>query len=198
MGPLMDLIVNPYTKVRVDSIDFDVKVEDKRKTASILTTQIDKQVYRPGEEVTVTLSIRPYLEKPKTMTVSIKIPDDTADGIVLLRGMSAGTYRSWRLSRAPGNFQAKNINHLMELWKNDRQPNTDLILEISQPKPGLTVQGQEFSDLPISVMSVMNTGLRIGENRYTNGTELQTNNVKTDYILFGSFSIPIAIDSNAQ
>jgi len=86
----------------------------------------------------------------------------------------------------------------MELWKNDRQPNTDLILEISQPKPGLTVQGQEFSDLPISVMSVMNTGLRIGENRYTNGTELQTNNVKTDYIIFGSFSIPIAIDRNAQ
>lgn len=198
MGPLMDLIVNPYTKIRVESIDFDVKVEDRRKTASILTTQVDKQVYRPGEEITVTLSIRPYLEKPKTMTASIKIPDDTANGIVLLRGMSAGTYRSWRLSRAPGNFQAKNINHLMELWQNDRQPNTDLILEISQQKPGLTVQGQEFSDLPISVMSVMNTGLRIGENRYTNGTELQTNNVKTDYIIFGSFTIPIAIDSNAQ
>ena len=198
MGPLMDLIVNPYTKVRVDAIDFDVKVEDKRKTASILTTYVDKQVYRPGEEITITLSIRPYLEKPKTMTASIKIPDDTTDGIVLLRGMSAGSYRSWRFSRAPGNFQAKNINHLIELWQNDRQPNTDLILEISQQKPGLTVQGQEFSDLPISVMAVMNTGLRIGENRYTNGTELQTNIVNTDYIIIGSFSLPIAINSNSQ
>lgn len=198
MSPMMDLLVNQFTQVRIESINLDVKIEDRRNTASILTAQVDKQVYRPGEDVNITFTVRPYLEQPKTLTASITIPKDTSDGIVLLRGMSSGSYQGWQRSRAPGNFRAKNINHLIELWQHDREPNTNLILEISQQKPGLTVQGQEFSDLPISVMSVMNTGLRIGENSYTSGTALQTEKIETDYIIVGGFGLPIAISRNAE
>ena len=196
-GPISDLITNPYAKLKVESVDFDIKIQDKRSTAQILTAHLDKNVYRPGEKVTMTLTVRPYLEQPKTLTGSIKIPKDTPDGIVLLRAMSASSYRSWQRSRSPGSFSPKNVNQLVKLIQKV-EPNTNLVLEISAQRPGLTVQGEEFSDLPISVISVMNTATRLGERGYTGGTALNTNRVETEYILSGSVSMPIAVNRNAQ
>ena len=178
-------------------LDLDIKIQDKRNTAQILTAHLDKNVYRPGEKVTMTLTVRPYLEQPKTLTGSITVPKDTPDGIVLLRVMSSTSYRSWQRSRAPGNFSPKNVNQLVKLIQ-QVEPNTNLVLEISAQRPGLTVQGEEFSDLPISVMSVMNTATRLGERGYTIGTALETNRVETEYIVSGSVSMPIAVNRNAQ
>ena len=197
LGPLTDLISNPYAKLKVESVNFDVKITDKRNTAQILTAHLDKNVYRPGEKVTMTLTVRPYLEQPKTLTGSIIIPKDTPDGIVLLRVMSSSSYRSWQRSRAPGSFRPKNVNQLVKLIQ-QVEPNTNLVLEIFAQRPGLTVQGEEFSDLPISVMSVMNTATRLGERGYTRGTALGTNKVETEYIMIGSVSMPIAVNRNAQ
>lgn len=195
--PMTDLIGNPYAQVKIESIDFDIKIEDKRNTASIRTAHLDKNVYRPGEEVKLTLSIRPYLEQMKTLTATITIPKDTPDGIVLLRAMSASSYQGWQRSRAPGASRADNINQLIKLLQRAK-PNTNIVLELSVPQPGLTIKGEEFSDLPISVMSVMNTATRIGERGYTLGTELHTDQLETNYIMSGSVSMPIAIDRNAQ
>lgn len=194
--PMLDLIVNPYAKVKIESIDFDIKLEDRRKTAVILKSRLDKNVYRPGEEVEITYTIRPYLEQPEMLTAKITIPGDTPDGIVLLRAMSSSSYQSWKRSRAPGTSRPTNINQLVKLL-NDGEPNTNLILELSVPQPGLTVQGEEFPDLPLSVMSVMNTSLRSGENGFTIGTVVHTNKVETDYIITGSRSMPVAVNRNA-
>ena len=197
LSPMLDLLVNPYAKVKIESIDFDIKLEDRRKTAVILKSRLDKNVYRPGEEVEITYTIRPYLEQTETLTAKIKIPKDTPDGIVLLRAMSSNSYRSWKRSRAPGTSRATNINQLVKLL-NDGEPNTNLILELSVPQPGLTVQGEEFPNLPLSVMSVMNTTLRSGENGFTFGTVVHTDKVETDYIIVGSTSMPVAVNRNAQ
>ena len=196
-SPMRDLISNPYAKLKIESVDFDIKIEDKRKTASILTARVDKLVYRPGEKVKMTFTVRPYLEQPITLTGTIQIPKDTPDGIVLLRAMSSSSYQFWRRSRAPGVSSPKNINQLIKLLQSS-EPNTNLILELSAPRPGLTVQGEEFPDLPISVMSVMNTAMRIGESGYTFGTALHTDKVETNYIITGSAAMQIAVNRNAQ
>ena len=196
MDPMRDLIVNPYAKVKIESVNLDVKIEDKRRTARILTARLDKNVYRPGEEVKMTFTLRPYLEQPITLTGTVTIPKDTPNGVILLRAMNSGSYQSRQRSRAPGVFSPRNINQLVKLLERI-EPNTNIIMELSVPQSGLTVQGEEFSDLPISVMSVMNTATRLGERGYTFGTSLHTNKVETDYIISGSATMPIAVDRNA-
>lgn len=195
--PMLDLLINPYAKVRIESIDLDIKVEDKRKTASILKARLDKLSYLPGEEVEVILTVRPYLEQEETLTGTITIPKDTPDGIVLLRAMSASSYLSWKRSRSPGSFRPTNINQLVKLLQ-EGEPNTNLILELSAPQPGLTVQGKEFPNLPLSFMAVMNTAARSGESGYTFGTAIHTDKIETDYIITGSRTMQIAVNRNAQ
>ena len=176
LSPMLDLLINPYAKVRIESIDLDIKIEDKRKTAQILTARLDKLSYRPGDEVKMILTVRPYLEREEILTGTITIPKDTPEGIVLLRAMSASSYQLWKRSRAPGSFSPKNINQLVKLLQ-DGEPNTHLILELSVPQAGLTVQGEEFPNLPLSYMSVMNTAMRSGESGYTFGTAIHADKV---------------------
>ena len=198
MFPMALLDSNTYTKVQVESVDFDIKVEDKRRTARVISLQVDKLRYRPGDTVAVEITLQPYLEMPVVLTGTITIPKDTPDGLVMLLASNGRFYETWQRSRAPFNFRYKDINQLVELLKRE-QNNSDIILELSVPQPGLTVQGQEFSNLPPSVMSVMNTAKQVvGNSGYTSGTALHADKVSTDYVVSGSGIIRFVVDRNAE
>ena len=196
--PMALLDSNTYTKVQVESVDFDIKIEDKRRTARVQGLRLDKLRYRPGDTVAVEITLQPYLEMPVVLTGTITIPNDVPDGLVMLFASSGGFYESWQRSRAPYNFRHKNINQLVELLKREEN-NSNIILELSVPQPGLTIQGQEFSNLPPSVMSVMNTAKQVvGNNGYTSGTTLHVDKLATNYVVSGSGIIRFVVDRNAE
>ena len=198
MFPMALLDSNTYTKVQVESVDFDIKVEDKRRTARVISLQVDKLRYRPGDTVAVEITLQPYLEMPVVLTGTITIPKDTPDGLVMLLASNGRFYETWQRSRAPFNFRYKDINQLVELLKREHN-NSDIILELSVPQPGLTVQGQEFSNLPPSVMSVMNTAKQVvGNTGYTSGTALHADKLSTDYVVSGSGIMRFVVDRNAE
>ncbi len=198
MYPMALLDSNTYTKVQVESVDFDIKIEDKRRTARVQSLRVDKLRYRPGDTVAVEITLQPYLEMPVVLTGTITIPKDTPDGLVMLLASNGNFYQSWQRSRAPYNFRHRNINQLIELLKRE-QNNSNIILELSVPQPGLTVQGQEFSNLPPSVMSVMNTAKQVvGNTGYTLGTALHVDKLSTDYVVSGSGIIRFVVDRNAE
>lgn len=193
--PLLQLIGNSYANVEIEAINLNLKLESKRRNAVIESLRVDRQRYRPGETVEVMLTLRPYFEKPITQLGTITIPDDAPDGLITLLAMNATADEKWRRSRAPLNFRPKNINQLIKILQHN-ESNTDIILEIFVLQPGLTVQGEEFSSLPTSVMSVMNTGQQVGESGYTEATTLHRNRVPTDYVIFGSGALELVVDSN--
>ena len=50
----------------------------------------------------------------------------------------------------------------------------------------MTVQGQEFPELPVSMLSVMSTPTQSGEGGPTRGTTLHFEKVTTPYVVSGS------------
>ena len=197
MLPLLQINSNPYTKVQVENVSLDLKIEDKRQTARIQSLRMDKLRYRPGDTVAVEMTLQPYLEKPIIQTGTITIPKDTPDGLVMLLAGNANFHEGWQRSRAPLNFRHKNINQLIKLLQRGER-NSDIIMELFVPKPGLTVQGQEFEGLPPSVMSVMNTAKQVGDSGYTAGTTLHIDRISTDYVISGAGVIRFVVDRNAE
>ena len=197
MLPVAQLSNNPYTNIHVENVSLDVKVEDKRRTARILSLQMDKLRYRPGDTVEVEITLQPYLEKPIVQTGTITIPKDVPDGLISLLATNASFHEVWQRNRAPLNFRHKNINQLVELLQRGEN-NTNIIMELFVPEPGLTVQGKEFAHLPPSVMSVMNTAKQVGNSGYTSGTTLHIDKTSTDYVISGSGIIRFVVDRNAE
>lgn len=197
MSPMLGLTLNPYTKVQIESISLDVKIEDKRQTAVIQSLQMDKLRYRPGDTVAVEITLQPYLEAPIVQRGTITIPKDSPDGVFSLLATNANFYEIWQRSRAPLRFRHRNINQLVELLQRG-ESNSEIILEIFSTDPGLTVQGEEFAHLPPSVMSVMNTAKEVGNSGYTMGTTLHVDKVATDYVISGNGMIRFVVDRNAD
>ncbi len=197
MLPLFQLSINPYTTVHVENVTLDLKIDDKRRTARIQSLRVDKLRYRPGDTVEVEMTLQPYLETPIVQTGTITIPKDAPDGLVMLLAGNGNFHESWQRSRAPLNFRHKNINQLIKLLQRGER-NTDIIMELFVPEPGLTVQGEEFENLPPSVMSVMNTAKQVGDSGYTAGTTLHIDRHSTDYVVYGSGIIRFVVDRNAE
>ena len=196
LTPLFSLIGNQYEKIDVERIDLDVKMEDKRKTAVIEAVRIDKNRYRPGEKIEVTMRLRPYLEAPISQTGTITIPEDAPEGLTTLLAISPNLYESWQRARAPLNYQPTNINQLIKLLQRE-ESNSDIILELFVPKVGMTVQGEEFPELPVSMLSVMSTPTQSGEGGPTRGTTLHFEKVATPYVVSGSRFLRFTVDRNA-
>ena len=197
MMPMSQLAFNSYTKVQVEKVTLDVNIEDKRRTASIQSLQMDKLRYRPGDTVEVEITLQPYFETPIVQTGTITIPKDVPEGVVTLLATNANFHESWQRNRAPLNFRHKNINQLVELLQRGEN-NSEIIMELFVPEPGLTVQGKEFAHLPPSVMSVMNSAKQIGNSGYTMGTTLHIDKMSTDYVIYGSGMIRFVVDRNAE
>ncbi|RKU10948.1 hypothetical protein C6502_09845 [Candidatus Poribacteria bacterium] len=196
LTPLFSLIGNQYEKIDVERIDLDVKMEDKRKTAVIEAVRINKDRYRPGEKIEVTMRLRPYLEEPIIKTGTITIPEDAPEGLTTLLAISPNLYEGWQQARAPLNYQPTNINQLIRLLQREEK-NSDIILELFVPKVGMTVHGEEFPELPVSMLSVMNTPTQSGEGGPTRGTTLHFEKVTTPYVVSGSRFLRFTIDRNA-
>ena len=196
LSPLSNLIGNSYTKVSVEQVALNLKLEDERKTAVIEALRINKDRYRPGEVIEVSITLRPYLEAPILQTGHITIPDDAPEGFTTLLATSATSYESFQRARAPMNYRPTDINQLIALLQRG-ESNSDIILELFTAERGMTVQGQEFSNLPLSVMSVMSTGTQVGEGGSTLGTTLHVTNLSTTYVISGSRFVRFTIDYNA-
>ena len=196
LSPLSNLIGNSYTKVSVEQVVLNLKLEDKRKTAVIEALRINKDRYRPGEVIEVTIRLRPYLDAPILQTGHITIPDDAPEGLTTLLASSAASYESFQRARAPMNYRPTDINHLINLLQRG-ESNSDIILELFTTARGMTVQGQEFSNLPMSVMSVMSTATKVGEGGDTLGTTIQAANLPTPFVISGSRFVRFTVDHNA-
>ncbi len=195
-APLLQLVQNRYRELEIAEIQLNLTLEPKRRSAVIESLRVDRNRYRPGEEVTVILTLRPYLENRITHRATITIPDDTPEGVITLLAMSATADSRWQRSRAPLNFQPKTINQLLRLLQ-QTESNTAIVCELFRPDPGLTVQGEEFADLPPSVSAVMKTPKQIGETGWTRGTTLQRETVSTPYVISGSGDLEIVVDSGS-
>lgn len=193
LRPLSSLINNNFQPIHVDNITIDVKVKDKRNFAIIESAIINKERYRPGEKVKIDVTLRPYLEKPVVKRGTIKIPEDMPDGEFRLLVSSASSHEAWQRNRAPLNFRPTNVNQLIELLQRG-ESNDAVIFELFAPKRGMTVQGEELPELPITMLSVLSSPIQTGERGLTKGTTLLIEKMKTDYVVGGSKMLKITVD----
>ena len=197
LSTMQNLMQNPFGRLKIEDITVNVKIKDKRNTATIEGLRVEKSKYRPGETIDVSVVLRPYLESPIVHKAWITIPKKTPEGQVILLVSSGQSYDGWQRQRAPLNFQPRNLNQMLKLLQRG-ESNLDLILEIYIPKVGMTVQGEEFPELPVSMLSVMNTQTQLGEGGYTKGRTLHVEKNNTDYVISGSRFLRLSVNRRAK
>src|SRR5436853_7867823 len=88
---------NRFQRIPIKSLNVQVTIEAKRRTATIDRIFVRQEKFEPGETVDVGVVLRPYRGEPFTTKAEIKVPEYAANGRAMLM-VSGGPGRS----SAPG------------------------------------------------------------------------------------------------
>lgn len=150
------VLLNPFGTARIEQIDLNFKTDLGSHAAQIENIWSDKSRVKPGDALNLNIFIRPFQQELQKISRQLKIPENLTPGMYTLVIGSAEFLTKFELSVAPGKLIPYDFPHLIRLL-NQRRRNNELIIQFRKADPGTIIQAQEFTRLPPSVLTTMNS-----------------------------------------
>lgn len=148
------LMNNEDRPSRVEGINLLVDYEDRRRIARVERIWMERYTVRPGETLLLHAQLQPYREEETVVDIPLKIPEEAAEGKVLLQvGDSLTLSRMEAVGGGPY-FIPRSLEHLVYLL-NHLRSNQKLYATIIRPDAGAYVGGERLPNLPPSVSTVL-------------------------------------------
>jgi len=148
-GSVMLLMDNPYKKVAIKSMVFDVSVEAKNMQAHIWSVELAGSKVKPGEMLGVSVVVESVLADKKRYDCSLMVPKNLAPGQYELIICGASEYSEFIKQAAPYRFVPNNITSLIEIIDELLNIKKDKLYSILVlPPSGVAVERAELPDLP--------------------------------------------------
>ena len=149
------------------SIEVTLSIKPVQTTAAILSLELDRNVYKPGDKVTGKVTLRPFRALRITKAVSIELPKDLPDGRRTLTVCDSYQAISAMESELPHRFSPKTVEQLFAAIKEVVAPKMDrLYLRLPLPAGGLAVRKNELEHLPDSMAELLSRAAPMDTKRY--------------------------------
>lgn len=205
---------NRFHPLDVQSVNVKVRIEGKRKTATIDRIFVKKSEFEPGETVEVGVVLRPYKQDRITKTYKIKIPATAADGKVALVVRGGATPTGMRITTGsapsdvpepsgdadvtaggmlmpgdPGMANADNVKQLIAKYL-ERERNNEIVVQLQLRGTAINVAGEKLAGMPSAIADVM-------KSSRNSGLKMEREEVKevyaNDSIIYGSARLMIDV-----
>ena len=154
LAPLVVFTENQFRRMDIDRVRVKIRIEERRKTASIERVTVDRSQVEAGDEVTFNVTIRPYGEDPREIPLKLALPPDLPQGqvrIVVTGGKDADQARNSIGAPKPSPVS---LDQLVERYLS-RDASSDLVLQAALPRAGVSLLGEELPDLPRSALDAL-------------------------------------------
>jgi hypothetical protein len=148
------LMNNPDRASRVEGVDLDLEYADKLSLARIDRIWTDRYTAAPGETLPLYVKVQPYREEAFVEVIPLEIPDEAAEGKVLLQVGDAITLSRMEYETGGLSIQPKNLEQLVYLLNRIRS-NNKIYATIIRPDNGIYVSGERLPNLPPSLSTLL-------------------------------------------
>jgi hypothetical protein len=184
-SPLTMVLSNPFERVSIERMDFDVRVEPGRRTARITSAEAARREAKPGDEVPVRVRVRPFgrdWDEEEEIELIVRVPADARPGKLPVTVMPGSAVR-------PDVAPIRNLDEYIAGVALLRRPTT-LVAIVPRPTRGLRRDGRVMPALPSSVMNVLAPASAPGPGPSRDRTLVER---ETDWVLTGSASVVITV-----
>ena len=140
---------NPYQKVGIESLEFDVKIRHENIISHIWAANVSDTTVKAGEKIDISVIIESFLKGKKEYNHTIEVPDNLPPGQYQLLITGAQGYEAFLRQYASYKFMVENyeslidgLNHLLHISRDKLY-----CLLVLRPE-GVTMQRAELPDLP--------------------------------------------------
>jgi hypothetical protein len=186
------ILHNPFTKVNLANIKFNVDIEKRAKVALIEEIKLDKEKVAPGEEVEAEITLRPYRDNLITKKVKLEIPDDIKAGkfeVHVFSGQEANLNRftPQEEEKSSKSNLVKSLDELIEVYQKHNK-NNQFVIEL---RPSYTPPSN--SHLENSEEKAKDEEVQEAEDVKEKSFEFVEKAVETDYVLEGTLMEKIEV-----
>ncbi len=161
IGSVAILMNNPYEKVDIKSIDFDIRIVPKNIISHIWSVDLSDSKVKAGEQIEIGVIVESFLAEKKRYRYSLKIPDELAPGTYNLTISGGYGYYEFLKKAAPYKFIPQNMTSLLEAMNNILHIKRDkLYCILVLPSGGVAVEKAELPDLPATKALVLSSAKR--------------------------------------
>ena len=155
------LMNNPYRKVAIESLDFELKITDRSVVSHIWSVELSETRVKAGDEVEVSVIVESFLGPKKEYKYVLDIPETLGAGSYDLIVAGEEDYRDFLRKSVSHRFIPEDIKTLFEALDNSLGISRDrLYCVFVLGHSGVTIERAELPDLPATRAVVLQNPAR--------------------------------------
>ncbi|HEY8667554.1 MAG TPA: hypothetical protein VIL86_12870, partial [Tepidisphaeraceae bacterium] len=194
--PMIAAAENPFEKVLVKKISGTITVTPEAREAHILSVNLPRLKYHPGETIKAFVTYRPFRQGEALLPVEMEIPRDLPEGTYQLTVSDSQTYLQDEQQSKPFRFTAESTQDLFTGLKELAAIRHNAVyLRLLRQADGVAIGRRAMPHLPSSRREVLISAGR------SNTTPFITSTVKivpTEDVMAGSAQFAITVDKDAK
>ncbi|MBD3288132.1 hypothetical protein GF337_04955 [candidate division KSB1 bacterium] len=194
---LMPLMNNHFDYPDIEGIELNFKAIPGSKRLLIDNVWFDKTEVEPGDKLNLQIELKEYQGKSVFIDKIIRIPENISVPLLIITVGSSDYIDRWEKSTARGKYTPDNITGLITILNNQKK-NNKLYIQVNSPERGSFVNGKELSNLPPTIMNILNEKKTSGKIKLLNKTTLEEFEHPMDYRIFGGKAIRLRVRDNKR
>jgi hypothetical protein len=186
------MVNNPFKPVQPESVEVSVRTGYHMAQAMVERMTLDRQSYRPGEEVSVTVELRPWRGEKQVRELRFTLPENLADGTYGLMVGDSNGRQALDMQLNPGLMRITKYENLVRLVRRNFAENR-LYLTLTDRDAGASVDGVNLERLPASVLSTLAGTALAGDFAPIQGNLIVDKDEITPYELSGVHTTAIVV-----
>ena len=187
---------NPFERVPLQRITGTVKVSPEARQAQILSVNVPKLKFRPGETVKAFVTYRPFRAAEGVLPVNLELPRDLPDGPYQLVISDWQRYFADEIASQPFRFSAESSNEVFDVIRDFTAIRHDAIYaRLMRQADGVAVGRIAMPRLPSSRRQVL---LGAGRSNTTAFVSSSCKTIPSEFVMEGSADFILTIDFEAH
>jgi hypothetical protein len=195
-APIIAASQNPFDEVLPTSMSGTIHVRPESREAAILSVDVPKLTYKPGETVQAFVQYRPYHAGEATLPVQLQLPRDLPDGTYPMVVSGWEQYLTDEQTARPFRFNANNLNEVFDVLQDFLSVRHNAVyLRLVRQADGVALGRSALPRLPSSIRQVM---LDAGRSDTTAYISSEVRTFPSQYVMDGSASFAITIQAEGH
>ncbi|OQY29537.1 MAG: hypothetical protein B6244_03265 [Candidatus Cloacimonetes bacterium 4572_55] len=176
---------NKFIVPELESVEINLDIVDKEKFAEITHVWYSQSVISPGDDLEVTLFIKPNRGDTFIEKVQISTPNHISEkGMAMVLIGSGNIMDRFEQMTSPARFRPESMEQLIELI-NKRRTNKNIYVRLMIKDSGAVINGKETPALPPSARRILGSNRVSGSYQQLNAQKLVEMLIPVDYIVAG-------------